>query len=245
MDGTVPFSGIKDSSGNIISSRCQCGTSSCTLEKACTAEWVCLENCHLAKSWLGRLNDILEKGILGEDVLHPEFRLWLTSMPSSYFPIPVLQRGIKITNEPPQGIKANLRRCFDDMPKEQYENGCANRMSGPWRRLVFAVCFYNAVALERRKFGSVGWNKPYDWMGSDLRTALAQLKLYLEEVPMSAEQQSQIGDAEALAPLRTLNVIIGDVTFGGRITDRWDKRCNLHLLSGFLTVDIVFGERRE
>ena len=213
------------------------------ISAARSGEWVCLENCHLAKSWLGRLNDILEKGILGDDVLHPEFRLWLTSMPSLYFPIPVLQRGIKITNEPPQGIKANLRRCFDDMPKEQYENGCADRMSGPWRRLVFAVCFYNAVALERRKFGSVGWNKPYDWMGSDLRTALAQLKLYLEEVPMSAAQQSQVGGAESLAPLRTLNVVIGDVTFGGRITDRWDKRCNLHLLSGFLTSDIVFGAR--
>ena len=215
------------------------------LSAARSGEWVCLENCHLAKSWLGRLNDILEKGILGDSDLHPEFRLWLTSMPSPYFPIPVLQRGIKITNEPPQGIKANLRRCFADMPREQYESGCADRMLGPWRRLVFSLCFYNAVSLERRKFGAVGWNKPYDWMGSDLRTALAQLKLYLEEVPMTTEQRSKLGGAEALVPLRTLNVVIGDVTFGGRITDRWDKRCNRHLLARFFTTDIVFGTSAE
>ena len=206
-----------------------------------SGEWVCLENCHLAKSWLGRLNDMLEKGILGDDALHPEFRLWLTSMPSSYFPIPILQRGIKITNEPPQGIKANLRRCFADMPKEQYESGCADRMIGPWKRLVFALCFYNAVALERRKFGAVGWNKPYDWMGSDLRTAMAQLKLYLEEVPMNGVHEDTPGAVESVVPLRTLNVVIGEVTFGGRITDRWDKRCNSHLLARFFASEVVYG----
>jgi dynein heavy chain len=215
------------------------------ISAARSGEWVCLENCHLAKSWLGRLNDILEKGILGDDAMHPEFRLWLTSMPSAYFPIPILQRGIKITNEPPQGIKANLRRCFADMPKQQYENGCADRMIRPWRRLVYALCFYNAVALERRKFGSVGWNKPYDWMGSDLRTAMSQLKLYLEEIPIHDIPQDNPSFVESLVPLQTLNVVIGDVTFGGRITDRWDKRCNAHLLARFFSTDVVYGRTEK
>ncbi len=66
-------------------------------EGARNGEWVCLQNCHLSISWLPELERILEG--LDANSLHPNFRLWLTSMPTPKFPVSVLQGGIKLTNE--------------------------------------------------------------------------------------------------------------------------------------------------
>lgn len=80
--------------------------------------WVMLQNCHLFKSWLPELAQkvasIQEQRDTRSDevLLHPDFRLILTSMPVDYFPTSVLQSGLKMTTEPPRGIKNNLARSY-------------------------------------------------------------------------------------------------------------------------------------
>eukprot|EP00752_Nemacystus_decipiens_P017827 g15983.t1 len=150
-------------------------------------DWVCLQNCHLAVSWLPTLEQILEKANAVPEDTHADFRLWLTSSPSPRFPVAVLQNGIKITNEPPKGLRANLMRAFNDLKEEEYESCSAARA---FKKLCFSLVFFNALILERRKFGAV--------------------RMYVEE-------QDDV-------PWDTLNVIVADVTYGGRVTDVWDKR---------------------
>ena len=55
------------------------------------------------------LERILENA--GENI-NKDFRIWLTSMPSDVFPPTILMKGIKMTFEPPRGLKNNLLRSF-------------------------------------------------------------------------------------------------------------------------------------
>jgi dynein heavy chain len=185
-------------------------------------DWVCLQNCHLAVSWLARLEQLVERMQNDPKEVDAGFRLWLTAMPSKAFPVPVLQNGIKITNEPPRGLRANLTRTFLDISPDEFE-ACSK--PGPYKKLAFAVAFFNGIILERRKFGAVGWNIAYQWMNSDLKAAMAQVRMYVED-------QDEV-------PWETLNVIVSAVTYGGRVTDDKDKRTISAILSRYVCPDLL------
>lgn len=75
--------------------------------------WVLLQNCHLFRSWMPNLEKLVEiLATSNKEDIHKDFRLFLTSMPATYFPVSVLQNGLKLTTEPPRGLKPNLKRSY-------------------------------------------------------------------------------------------------------------------------------------
>ena len=145
-----------------------------------TGDWVILQNCMLAKSWMPELEqivfDIQERARQpGGGGINPSFRLYLTSAPADYFPVSILQNGVKMTNEPPKGFRANLLRSFGNLVKtDDFEcSEMSPEKVRPWKKLLCGLGFFHANIQERRKFGPLGWNIRYAFDESDLETSIA------------------------------------------------------------------------
>eukprot|EP00764_Aduncisulcus_paluster_P007054 gnl/Carplike_NY0171/2326_a3133_461.p1 GENE.gnl/Carplike_NY0171/2326_a3133_461~~gnl/Carplike_NY0171/2326_a3133_461.p1 ORF type:complete len:1186 (-),score=357.54 gnl/Carplike_NY0171/2326_a3133_461:181-3237(-) len=218
--------------------------------------WVFLANAHLSALWVHELERIVgginksgenaareQKGGNGKKpkgfspttgVLqgcrlppNPSFRLLISSMPTDIFPVSVLQNSVKVTTEPPKGLKANLVRTLSEMKEIEFEEAAieSDDKRFAFKRLLFGLVFFHGIVQERRKFGANGWNKSYEFNDSDFDVSRKMLKNFLVEQPG--------------IPWPALQYLISEVNYGGRVTDDWDRRLIKTILNTFYVPDIL------
>ncbi|XP_014395404.1 PREDICTED: dynein heavy chain 14, axonemal [Myotis brandtii] len=190
-------------------------------------QWVFLQNCHLAASFMPRLCTIVDSLSNPNVTVDPKFRLWLSSESDSSLPVPLLQKSLKIAVEMPMGLKSNLLKTLGhDGSGEVTEEIFEKPTCGPWwKKLLFSLCFFNALINERRKYGMLGWNIGYEFNPSDFEVAVKMLENTLT--------------AQPAVPWQKLHFLLGEVVYGGQVTDPWDQRCLNTLLYRFCNPDVL------
>uniref|UniRef100_G3NCH8 Dynein, axonemal, heavy chain 9 n=1 Tax=Gasterosteus aculeatus aculeatus TaxID=481459 RepID=G3NCH8_GASAC len=194
---------------------------------ATNGHWVILQNIHLVARWLGSLEKLLEHHAEGS---HDNFRVFVSAEPSStpeghIIPQGILENSIKITNEPPTGMHANLHKALDNFTQDTLEM-CARE--NEFKSILFALCYFHAVVAERRKFGPQGWNRSYPFNTGDLIISINVLYNYLE--------------ANTKVPYDDLRYLFGEIMYGGHITDGWDRRLCRTYLEEFIRCEMMEGE---
>ena len=137
--------------------------------------WVILNNVHLMPKWLVELEKKLDE--YAAEGSHDKFRVFLTSDPSKTIPIGILNRCIKLTNEPPTGLKANLKRAWCFFPKEYIEEADSKT-----RSILFGLCHFHSIVMERKQFGPMGYNMKYPFSIGDLRDSATCLQNYMDNM---------------------------------------------------------------
>jgi dynein heavy chain len=127
-----------------------------------------------------------------------------------------------MTLEPPKGVKSNLFRSYTRI-NDKYMNECDKPKE--FKKLLYAICLFHACIQDRRKFGPLGWNIPYDFTDGDLMMCQRQIKMLLNEYDE--------------IPFKVIRVLCGEINYGGRVTDDKDRRLMASLLEIFIVAGVV------
>ncbi|XP_046391607.1 dynein beta chain, ciliary-like [Ischnura elegans] len=191
---------------------------------AVEGHWVILQNIHLVSSWLSSLEKKLEQH---SENAHHSYRVYMSAEPASspeshIIPQGILEMSIKITNEPPTGMMANLHKALNSFDQETLEM-CSKEAE--FKVILFSLCYFHAVVAERRKFGAQGWNRSYPFNLGDLTICVNVLFNYLE--------------ASTKVPWEDLRYLFGEIMYGGHITDDWDRRLCKTYLEEYLRPELM------
>jgi dynein heavy chain len=196
-------------------------------------EWICIQNAHLAESFLQELEEMIHSF----ESCHGNFKIWITTEPTDAFPMGLLHTGIRVTCEPPSGIRDAMVSLLSSMDPDTLEE-----VKLPyWKSLLVSLSIMHVLCQERRKFGPAGWIVPYEFSNSDLLASMNVIASHLQDLR---------GKGKVTIDWESLHFLIGAIQYGGRIIDERDQGmmmayCRRFVSDGALNGKIILYDGRK
>ncbi|ANQ10184.1 40S ribosomal protein S3 [Plasmodium coatneyi] len=151
---------------------------------------------------------LLEQSYPGKIRVHPNFRLFLSSLPSEKFPTELLQKSIIVILEEPPNIKKSISILF----KEQWElEENKNIQLNKYKKLLLSLFWFHSILNNRKKFYNLGWNSEnYFFNNKDI-----MLSKYISQIFFNKNIK------EIYWPY--FHYYICDIIYGSKINDSFDK----------------------
>ncbi|RUS82380.1 hypothetical protein EGW08_009832, partial [Elysia chlorotica] len=124
-----------------------------------------------------------------------------------------------ISNYMENGGWALLQNChlclsyLDEVLQTVVETENCHKVFRLWITTEVHPNFSIGLLQERRKFGPMGWNIPYEFNSSDWGASVQFIQNHLDDM-----------DIKRGISWPTVRYMIGEVQYGGRVTDDFDKR---------------------
>lgn len=150
----------------------------------------------------------------------------MTTETSHHFPISLLQNGVKITKEAPQGLKENLLRTYKSEPmiNPKFYSGCPAKYR-EFTRLLYGFAFFHAVIQVRKQFGTFGWNADYDFDESDFFISVSQLQRFINKT----------GAVE----FKGISMLTTECNYGGKIDSDWEREKLRTILGDYFNEGVI------
>ena len=186
-----------------------------------TITWVILQNCQYGLQHLESIMSLFTgKGYTIRD----EFRLFMTTAPTNDFPLELLHFAVKVTSDPPRGLRAGMIRTFTQVVnQDRLEKVDAVDV---WKNVIWIMCFMHNILRGRCKYGPIGFCHPYDFSNSDLDTTLS----YLERLSPSGNFDD--------AKWKMAKYIVCEIQYGGKVIDERDLEVLNYYGDDYFKIDL-------